>query len=149
MRSNEAVKVTVPAPDHSEICQEPHLLHGALTGVIIAAAVEVHRELGPGLLESAYHACLCHELALRDLRFRREAALPIEYKKIHLDCGYRMDLVVEAKVAVELKSKSIEKLLPLHQAQLLTYLRLSGMRVGLLINFNVRTLRDGIVRRVI
>ena len=130
-----------------ETGQEPHLLHGAVTSEIIAAAVEVHRELGPGLLESAYHTCLCHELALKNLDFRREVALPIEYKGIHLDCGYRMDLVVEAKVAVELKS--VDRVLPIHQAQLLTYLRLSGIQVGLLINFNVRTLRDGIVRRVV
>lgn len=125
--------LTVPAFYNSEISQESRLLHGSLTGEIIAAAVEVHRELGPGLLESAYHACLCHELALKNLHFRREVALPIEYKGIHLERGYRMDLVVEAKVAVELKS--IDKLLPVHQAQLLTYLRLSGVRVGLLINF--------------
>lgn len=139
--------MTVLRSCDSEILRESHLLHGALSGEIIAAAVEVQRDLGPGLLESAYHACLCRELALRNLDFRREVALPIEYKGIHLDCGYRMDVVVESKVAVELKAT--DELLPIHQAQLITYLRLSGIHVGLLINFNVRILRDGIVRRVV
>jgi GxxExxY protein len=124
-----------------------HLLHAELTGQVIAAAVEVHRELGPGLLESAYQACLCHELATRRIDFRTEVALPVDYKGIHLDCGYRMDLVVAEKIAVELKS--IDKILPIHQAQLLTYLRLSRMRVGLLINFNVPILRHGVIRRVL
>ncbi len=113
----------------------------------MAAAGEVHRELGPGLLESAYHVCLCHELALRRLKFQTEVPLPVNYKAVHLDCGYRIDLVVDGKVAVELKS--VEKLMPVHESQLLTYLRLSGMRVGLLINFNVRMLRQGIIRRII
>ncbi len=98
-------------------------------------------------MESAYHACMCHELALRRIDFRTEVALPIGYKGIHLDCGYRMDLVVDEKIAVELKS--VDRLLPIHQAQLLTYLHLSGMRVGLLINFNVRLLRQGILRRIL
>jgi len=123
------------------------LIHEATTGGIIAAAVEVHRELGPGLLESAYQSSLCRELALRGVAFQTEVELPVDYKGIHLDCGYRIDLLVENKVAVELKS--VEKLLPIHQAQLLTYLRLSKMRVGLLINFNVRVLRDGVIRRVL
>jgi GxxExxY protein len=114
---------------------------------VIAAAIDVHRALGPGLLESAYLACLCRELALRQLSFRTEVSLPIEYKGVHLDCGYRIDLVVDDKVAVELKS--VDKILPIHQAQLMTYLHLSKMRVGLLINFNVRVLRDGIIRRVL
>jgi GxxExxY protein len=131
----------------SETLSEPRLLHAALTGEIISAALEVHREVGPGLLESAYRACLCRELAIRRLDFQTEVPLPLDYKGIHLDCGYRMDLVVGSKVAVELKS--VDKLLPIHQSQLLTYLRLSGIRVGLLINFNVRMLRDGIVRRVL
>jgi GxxExxY protein len=129
------------------ILEESRLLHSSLTGKIIAAAVDVHRELGPGLLESAYHACLCHELALRGMDFRNEVPLPVDYKGIHLDCGYKIDLVIDGKVAVELKS--IEKLLPIHQAQLMTYLRLSGLRVGLLINFNVPILRQGILRRVL
>ncbi len=131
----------------SGVLEQGHLLHSELTGQIIAAAVEVHRELGPGLLESAYQACMCRELSLRRIDFRTEVALPVDYKDIHLDCGYRMDLVVAGKVAVELKS--IDKILPIHQAQLLTYLRLSGVRVGLLMNFNVPILRHGIIRRVL
>jgi len=123
------------------------LLHGQLTNEIIAAAIEVHRELGPGLLESAYQACLCYELALRGIEFQTELPLPVNYKAVHLDCGYRIDLLVAGKIAVELKS--VEKLAPIHEAQLLTYLRLSEVRVGLLINFNVRMLRQGIIRRVI
>ena len=106
------------------------------TRQVIGFAIEVHRQLGPGLLESAYQVCLCHELSLRGLGFRTEVGLPVDYKGVHLDCGYRMDLVIEDKVAVELKS--VDKILPIHQAQLMTYLHLSKMRVGLLINFNVR-----------
>jgi len=127
--------------------QNSRLIHEATTGGIIAAAVEVHRELGPGLLESAYQSCLCRELGLRGVAFQTEVELPVDDKGIHLDCGYRIDLLVENKVAVELKS--VEKLLPIHHAQLLTYLRLSKMRVGLLINFNVRVLRDGVTRRAL
>jgi GxxExxY protein len=134
------------AEDSSQVRENRYLLHAELTGEVIAAAIEVHRELGPGLLESAYQACLCHELAVRRIDFRTEVELPVDYKGIHPDCGYRMDLVVAGKIAVELKS--VDKILPIHQAQLLTYLRLSGMRVGFLINFNVRILRDGIVRRI-
>ena len=131
----------------SEVLEQGHLLHSELTGQIIAAAVEVHRELGPGLLESAYQACMCRELSLRRIDFQTEVALPVDYRGIHLDCGYRMDLVVAGKIAVDLKS--IDKIVPIHQAQLLTYLRLSGMRVGLLVNFNVSILRQGIVRRIL
>ena len=138
---------TIPAGEHSPETKVSRLLHEELTGSIIAAAIEVHRELGPGLLESAYQAFLCRELALRGHAFRTKVALPVEYKGIHLDCGYRMDFVVEDKVAIELKS--VDRLLPIHQAQLMTYLRLGKMRVGLLINFNVLVLRDGIVRRIL
>jgi GxxExxY protein len=119
----------------------------ALTQEIIGAAIEVHRVLGPGLLESAYRRCLCHELRLRGLEFQIELALPVLYKGELLDCGYRLDLLVAQTVVIELKS--VEKVLPVHEAQLLTYLRLSGKRVGLLINFNVPLLKDGIVRRVL
>ena len=125
----------------------PQFPHPETTGRIVSSAIEVHRELGPGLLESAYQPCLCRELALCGIEFCSEVALPVGYKGVYLDCGYRMDLVVENKVAVELKS--VDKVLPIHQSQLLTYLRLSKLRVGLLINFNVRMLRDGIIRRVI
>jgi len=118
-----------------------------LTRNIIAAAIEVHRELGPGLLESAYQVCLCHELKLRGISFCQQLDLPVTYKGIKLDCGYRADLVVERKVVVELKC--VEQISPIHEAQLLTYLRLSGIRIGLLLNFNVPVLRDGILRRVL
>lgn len=111
---------------------------------VIGACIEVHRHLGPGLLESVYERCLCHELALRNIRFERQIALPVRYKEMSLDCGYRLDLVVETTVLIELKS--VERLLPLHQAQLLTYLKLTGLQVGLLINFNVPVLKEGLRR---
>jgi GxxExxY protein len=117
------------------------------TSPIIGAAIEVHRQLGPGLLESAYEECLCHELHLRGMTFERQVDLPVSYKGLRLDCGYKMDLVVEKQVVLELKC--VEKLLPVHEAQLLTYLKLSGMHVGLLINFNVSLLTQGIIRRVL
>jgi GxxExxY protein len=104
----------------------------------------VHRILGPGLLESAYKACLCHELHLRNIAFISESSLPIEFKGLKLDCGYRIDLVVADRVILELKS--VAELTVLHRAQLLTYLRLSGKKIGLLLNFNVPVLKDGIIR---
>ena len=117
-----------------------------LTGKIIQCAIEVHRGLGPGLLESAYEECLCYELRLAGLRFERQVPLPVVYKEVKLDCGYRQDVVVEGKVLLELKT--VETLLPIHEAQLLTYLKLSGIRTGLLMNFNVAVLKDGIKRMV-
>ena len=117
------------------------------TGPILGAAIEVHRHLGPGLLESAYEECLCHELHLRSIDFRRQVNLPVEYKGLKLDCGYRLDLIVHEEVVVELKC--IERVLPVHEAQLLTYMMLTGKRVGLLINFNVPVLTRGITRRVL
>ena len=117
-----------------------------ISEAILGGAIEVHRELGPGLLESAYEQCLCHELSLRGLSFRRQVDLPVQYKGVKLDCGYRMDIVVEDLVVVELKA--VGELLPLHQAQLLTYLKLSKRSLGLLINFNVRLLKEGIKRIV-
>src|SRR5437763_10523474 len=118
-----------------------------LTQEIIGAAIEVHKQLGPGLLESAYEECLCHELHLRGMSFTRQVPLPLEYKGVKLDCEYKIDLLVENSVVLELKS--IEAMLPIHDAQLLTYLRLAQKRVGLLINFNVAMLIKGIVRRVL
>lgn len=115
-----------------------------LTRRIIGSAMEVHRALGPGLLESSYEVCLTHELNSMGLRFEHQKSLPISYKGIQLDCGYRLDIVVENTVVVELKS--VETLLPIHHAQLLTYLKLSDYKVGLLINFNVKLLKDGIKR---
>lgn len=117
------------------------------TAAIIGAAIEVHRHLGPGLLESAYELCLCHELTLLGLVFKRQVELPVSYKGLKLDCGYRIDLIVEQKVVLELKA--IERILAIHQAQLLTYMKLSNVRVGLLINFNVPILTQGIMRRVL
>ena len=118
-----------------------------ITEGVIGAAIEVHRALGPGLLESAYVQCLCYELNLRRLPFQLELPLPVIYKGLKLDCGYRVDLVVSDSVIVEVKA--VERLAPIHEAQLRTYLRLGGWKVGLVINFNVPVLRDGIVRRVL
>ena len=117
-----------------------------ISGKIIGAAIEVHRKLGPGLLESAYEECLCCEMALRGIKFERQVPLPLNYKGVDLDCGYRLDLLVEDKVIVELKS--IETLEPIHDAQLLTYLRLRNAWLGLIINFNVMRLKDGVRRLV-
>jgi GxxExxY protein len=112
-----------------------------LTGEIIGGAIEVHRQLGPGLLESTYQACLSRELELRGIPFEYEKPLPLEYKGVRLDCGYRIDLLAAGSVIVEIKSA--EALAPIHEAQLLTYLKLTGVKVGLLINFNVVVLRVG------
>jgi len=114
---------------------------------IIGAAIEVHRVLGPGLLESAYEESLCRELSLRNIAFERQVSLPVEYKGVQLDCGYRLDLVVARSVVVELKT--VESLLPIHEAQLLTYLKLSRLKVGLLLNFNVALMKDGVKRLVL
>ncbi|MDX2480850.1 MAG: GxxExxY protein [Desulfuromusa sp.] len=122
------------------ICEE-------LTESIISAAIEVHKNLGPGLLESAYEQCLCHELFLRGIKFQRQRSLPLEYKGIKLDCSYRLDLLVEEQVVIEIKT--IEKILPVHQAQLLTYLKLLPAKVGLLLNFREARLKDGICRLVL
>ena len=119
--------------------------HRELTSDIIGAAIEVHRALGPGLLESAYEVCLADELNRRDIDFKRQLDLPVEFKGRQLDCGYRLDFLVEDLLIVELKC--VERIMPIHEAQLLTYLRLAHKQAGLLINFNVRMLRDGIVRK--
>ena len=118
-----------------------------ITQAVIGAAMEVHRALGPGLLESAYQKCLCRELTVQGVPFECERPLPLEYKDIRLECGYRLDLLVASSVVVEVKS--VEALAPIHEAQLLTYLRLGGSQVGLLINFNVPLLKQGIRRKVI
>jgi GxxExxY protein len=123
------------------------LAEADVTGEIIAAAISVHRELGPGLLESAYQASMCRELSLRNIPFRSQVDVPLTYKGMNLDCGYRIDLLVDNRVLVELKS--VEHILPVHEAQLMTYLRLSGIHVGLLINFNVAVLKKGVVRRIL
>ena len=117
-----------------------------LSSKIIGAAIEVHKILGPGLLESTYEECLYHELTLQGLSFEKQKPLPVKYKGNLLDCGYRLDIVVENEIVVELKS--CEKIEPIHKAQLLTYLKLSGLQLGLLLNFNSPVMRDGIIRLV-
>ena len=117
-----------------------------LSEKVIGAAIEVHRHVGPGLLESAYEECLCHELVKAGLSFKRQVEMPISYKGQDIDCGYRADLIVENTLLVELKA--VEKLLPIHQAQVLTYLKLGRLSTGLLINFNSTLLKDGIKRFV-
>jgi GxxExxY protein len=117
-----------------------------LTGRIIGAAIEVHKLLGPGLLESAYEECLAHELSFSSISFERQVPLPVNYKSLQLDCGYRLDFLVEKTVVLE--PKAVETLQPIHEAQLLTYLRLGGWPIGLLINFNVPVLKKGIKRMV-
>jgi len=118
-----------------------------LSNQVIGCALEVHRNLGPGLLESTYEQCLAHELKTVGIQFKLQHPLPVEYKNIRLDCGYRIDVLIEDRIIVELKS--VDKVLPIHQAQLLTYMKLAGISIGLLINFNVKYLKDGIKRMVL
>ena len=118
-----------------------------LTEAIIGAAMEVHRMLGPGLLESTYEMCLCHELSIRGIPFERQVPIPVEYKGVKLDCGYRADIVADESILVEIKA--IDSMLSVHEAQLLSYLKLGGWKIGLLINFNVELLKHGIRRRVL
>ena len=118
-----------------------------VTGQVIGSAIDVHRALGPGLLESAYETCLAYELTQRGLNVERQKSLPIVYKEVALETGYRLDLLVEGVVVVELKA--VDSLTPLHKAQLLSYLKLSGLKIGLLINFNVKMLRSGIQRVIL
>jgi len=128
--------------EHTEITEKED--PSSLTGKIIGAAIEIHRALGPGLLESAYEACLLYELRLRKLKVEPQKAMPVFYKDVMLDCGYRVDLVVEDQVIVEIKS--VSSLASIHEAQLLSYLKLSNCKIGLLINFNVSLLKEGIRR---
>lgn len=118
-----------------------------ITEQIIGAAIEDHKALGPGLLESAYKECLCRELSLRGVQFERQRPPPVEYKGVKLDCGYRLDLLLADAVVVEIKA--VEAIEPIHEAQLLTYLKLGGWKLGLLINFNVPVLKEGIRRRIL
>lgn len=129
------------------VTQTAELESDPLTHSIIGAAIEVHRGLGPGLLESAYEACLLYELRLRGICAHAQQPLPVYYKNVRIDCGYRLDLVVEGQVIVELKS--VKELAAIHEAQLLSYLKLSDCRKGQLINFNVKMLKDGIKRLAI
>ncbi len=118
-----------------------------ITEKIIGGAIEVHKSLGPGLLESAYEECLCYELVNIGLFYERQRPIPIVYKEIKLDCGYRPDLIVENKVVVEIKS--IDSIAPIHEAQILTYLRFANKKIGLLINFNVTVLKNGLRRFIL
>ncbi len=118
-----------------------------LSAQVIGCAIEVHRHLGPGLLESTYEKCLAHELEINEIPFKIQYPLPVEYKGIRLDCGYRIDVLVDNSIVCELKS--IDRVLPIHEAQLLTYMKLAGIRVGFLMNFNVRYMKQGIKRMVL
>ncbi len=122
------------------------LLCEKLSSAICGAAIEVHRELGPGLLESTYEECRCHELRTRKTSFERQVGYPVKYKGVMLDCGYRADVVVEKKILLELKS--VEAVLPIHESQLMTYLKLGGLKLGMLLNFNSVLMKDGIKRIV-
>jgi len=125
----------------------PKLRYKELTEQILGAAIEVHKSLGPGLMESSYEECLCHELNLRGIGFERQVVVPVIYKGVNLDCGYKLDLLIENTVILELKC--VERITSVHEAQLLTYMKLLSKPVGFIINFNVPVLRAGIVRRVL
>ena len=131
----------------SESAAAPKLRYEELTEKILGAAIEVHKALGPGLLESAYEECLCHELSLRGIRFERQVIVPVIYKGVNLDCGYKLDLLIENTVILELKC--VDRITSIHEAQLLTYMKLLSKPVGFIINFNVPLLRAGIVRLVL
>ncbi len=118
-----------------------------LSNKVIGCAIEVHRQLGPGLLESAYQQCLAHEMAINEIKFEIEKSIPVEYKGTRLDCGYRIDFLVENKLIIEIKA--VENILGIHQAQLLTFMKLANITVGLLINFNTELLKDGLHRFVL
>ncbi len=118
-----------------------------LSNKVIGCAIEVHRELGPGLLESTYEHCLAHELSLNNIDFRLQHPLPVVYKGVHLDCGYRIDLLIDERLIVELKS--VAQIKGIHEAQLLTYMKLAGIKTGLLVNFNEKLLKNGIKRFVL
>jgi GxxExxY protein len=133
-------------PLRSQRTQRAYMSINNLTETVIGAAIEVHKELGPGLLESTYENCLCYELSQRNIDFQRQVNLPVAYKNIKLDCGYVIDILVENMLILELKS--VENLHPIHEAQLLTYLKLSNLHYGLLINFNVELLKNGIKRKI-
>jgi GxxExxY protein len=136
-------ELTTEDTEHAEMMKNLN----ELTETIIGAAMEVHRTLGPGLLESTYEMCLCRELSIREIPFERQVPIAVEYKGVKLDCGYRADIVVAGMILAEIKA--IDSLLPIHDAQLLSYLKLGGWKIGLLINFNVELLKNGLRRRVI
>ncbi len=144
MRESKSTSETTEVGEGTEVELPQVLGLNRLTELIIGAAIEVHRNTGPGLMESVYEECLCYELKQLGLKFQRQIELPVSYKQIKLNCGFRMDLVVEDAVVLELKT--VDQLLPIHSAQLLTYLKLSGKKIGLLINFNETQLRKGLKR---
>ena len=148
MENKKASALLEKSQRPQRLCDEViNLMHlNQLSSKIIGAAIEVHRAIGPGLLESAYEECLCHELMLRGLYFERQKPLPVQYKDVQLECGYRLDVLVDNQIVLELKS--CEQIEPIHKAQLLTYLKLSDLKLGLLLNFNVPVMKDGIVRIV-
>jgi len=131
---------------HRRVAEDAEMNLKELTESVIACAMEVHRSLGPGLLESAYEHCLCHEMKIRGLPFERQVALPVKYKGVSLDCGYRIDILVDKRLILEIKT--VDAILKIHVAQLLTYLKMLDLRVGLLLNFNVDLLKNGIKRVV-
>ena len=136
-------ELTTEDTEHAEMMKNLN----ELTEAIIGAAMEVHRTLGPGLLESTYEMCLCRELSIREIPLERQVPIAVEYKGVKLDCGYRADIVVAGMILAEIKA--IDSLLPIHDAQLLSYLKLGGWKIGLLINFNVELLKNGLRRRVL
>ena len=136
-------ELTTEDTEHAEMTKNLN----ELTEAIIGAAMEVHRTLGPGLRESTYEMCLCRELSIREISFERQVPIAVEYKGVKLDCGYRADIVVDGMILVEIKA--IDSLLPIHDAQLLSYLKLGGWKIGLLINFNLEMLKNGLRRRVL
>jgi GxxExxY protein len=129
---------------HHRGTEDTEVLSRSCTHDLVGAAIEVHRRLGPGLLESAYQTCLCRELLIRGIGFQSQVPLPVEYRGLLLDCGYRLDLVVNDSIIIEVKA--VRRVLPIHRAQVLTYLKLTKYRLGLLINFNVEVLRSGLYR---
>ncbi len=131
---------------HHRDAENAEMALNKITEGVIGAAIDVHKAIGPGLLESAYEECLCHELQLRNLPFQRQVPLAVKYKDVELDCGYRLDILVAEAIVIELKA--IQRFEPIHEAQLLTYLKLGGWTIGLLINFNVPVLKSGIKRIV-
>jgi GxxExxY protein len=144
MRNSKSKPESTEAAESTEVRLSRPVALNRLTELIIGAAIEVHRNTGPGLMESVYEECLCYELSQLGLKFERQVELPVAYKQIKLKCGFRMDLVVEDAVVLELKT--VDELLPIHSAQLLTYLKLSGKKLGLLINFNEPMLKNGLKR---
>jgi len=128
--------------EEQNIRNEKNMKFSELSNKVIGAAIEVHKQLGPGLLESTYHQCLCHELKINHIEFKSELPMPVTYKGIKLDCGYRIDLLIEDEIIVELKS--VERLMPIHDAQILSYMKIAKIKQGFLINFNVKLLKDGL-----